>query len=217
MGILTRFKDIMASNVHAIFNNREDKHPERAIEKYMMQARSDLGQVKAETEALRVQAERAQRAVDDNMAEQEKLQRYIDKCNESGNTSDARQFERKLDKVKTDGEVLNQKLIKAENDLDQLSEMREKLSSDIGTLEAKLSEVKNKVNMAQSQEKLNNIAAKSGSNNTTEMFSRMNEKADRLMDRANAMAELQADPETESYEELQALARKYDDDGGQDE
>ena len=217
MGILTRFKDIMASNVHAIFNNREDKHPERAIEKYMMQARSDLGQVKAETEALRVQAERAQRAVDDNMAEQEKLQRYIDKCNENGNTSDARQFERKLDKVKTDGEVLNQKLIKAENDLDQFSEMKEKLSSDIGTLEAKLSEVKNKVNMAQSQEKLNNIAAKSGSNNTTEMFSRMNEKADRMMDRANAMAELQADPETESYEELQALARKYDDDGGQDE
>ena len=50
MGILGRFKDIMASNIHAIFN-REDKHPEQTVEKYLGQLRRDLGQVKAETEA----------------------------------------------------------------------------------------------------------------------------------------------------------------------
>ena len=39
MGILSRFKDIMASNVNAVFN-KEDKHPEKAIEKYLIRTQS---------------------------------------------------------------------------------------------------------------------------------------------------------------------------------
>ena len=65
MGIIGRFKDIMASNIHAIFN-REDKHPEQTVEKYLGQLRRDLGQVKAETDAYKMQYDRAQRAVDEN-------------------------------------------------------------------------------------------------------------------------------------------------------
>ena len=213
MGILTRFKDIMASNVHALFN-REDKHPEKTIEKYLIQMRSDLGQVKAETEALRVEAQRAQRAVDENMAEQEKLRRYIEKSREYGNTADALSFERKLEKVQSDGEILNQKLIKAETDLDSLSALNEKLSSDIGSLEGKLGVYKNTLSMAESQEKLNNIANKAGAENTNAMFSSMNEKANEILDRANAMAELNRGTYYSDYDDIQNLANKYDNSEG---
>ena len=74
MGILTRFKDIMASNINAVFKN-EDKHPEKAIEKYLLQLRSDLGQVKSETAALEMDVRRAENALNQNRAEKEKLEK----------------------------------------------------------------------------------------------------------------------------------------------
>ncbi len=212
LGILSRFKDIMASNVHAVFN-REDKHPEKTVNKYLTQMKMDLGQVKAETDALRISAERAQRAVDENMAEQEKLKRYIDKCNESGNTSDALSFQRRLEKVTAEGEVLNQRLIKAENDLDSLRALNEKLTQDMETLESKMNDYNTKMSMAEAQEELNKIASRAGAESTDEMFSRMNDTADRMMDRANAMAELESGRGMTDYDELQSLASKYDDSG----
>ena len=120
MGILGRFKDIMASNIHAIFN-REDKHPEQTVEKYLGQLRRDLGQVKAETEALKMEYNRAQRAVDENEDEQAKLERYLGRAREAKSTSDARTFERKLEKVREDGTVLAQKLAQAKEDMDKLA------------------------------------------------------------------------------------------------
>ena len=40
MGILTRFKDIMASNVNALID--KSRNPEKTINEYMNQLRSDL-------------------------------------------------------------------------------------------------------------------------------------------------------------------------------
>ena len=209
MGILSRFKDIMASNIHAIFNN-EDKHPERTIEKYLNQLRTDLGQVKSETEALKTEYQRAQRAVDENLAEQEKLERYIQKSNDAGNSSDARTFERRLEKVKEDGMVLNQKFEQSKMNMDALVKMNDKLSGDISTLESKLNEIKSKMEAANAQQKMNQMAAKAGSGNPDEMFNKMNEKANYALDRANAMAELEKGPETQNYSDLESLAEKYD-------
>ncbi len=216
MGILGRFKDIMASNIHAIFNN-EDKHPEKTIEKYLNQLRSDLGQVMAETNALKTEYQRAKRAVDDNLSEQEKLQRYIEKSLENGNSSDARIFEGKLDKVKEEGLALSQKFEQSKANMDSLVQMNDKLSGDISTLESKLNEIKNKMEAANAQQRMNNMAAKAGSGSPDEMFSRMNEKADYALDRANAMAELEKGSSrgaaTQDFSEVERLASKYDDMG----
>ena len=46
MGILTRFKDIMASNINALLDKCED--PEKMIDQYMRNLESDLGKVKPE-------------------------------------------------------------------------------------------------------------------------------------------------------------------------
>ena len=209
MGILSRFKDIMASNIHAMFNN-EDKHPERTIEKYLNQLRTDLGQVKSETAALKIDFQRAERAVDENIAEQEKLEQYIQKATEAGNSSDVRTYERRLEKVKEDGLVLNQKYEQSKANMDALVKMNDKLSGDISTLESKLNEIKSKMEAAYAQQKMNQIAAKAGSGNPDEMFNKMNEKADYALDRANAMAELERGPVTQNYSDLESLAEKYE-------
>lgn len=211
MGILGRFKDIMASNIHAIFN-REDKHPEQTVEKYLGQLRRDLGQVKAETEALKMEYNRAQRAVDENEDEQAKLERYLERAREAKSTSDARTFERKLEKVREDGTVLAQKLAQAKEDMDKLAALNEKLGGDISTLEAKLSEIKGTLSAASQQEQLNKMAKKAGAVNSDEMFSQMSERANYALDKANAMAELEAGPSAAADRELESLTEKYDSD-----
>ncbi len=211
MGILGRFKDIMASNIHAIFN-REDKHPEQTVEKYLGQLRRDLGQVKAETEALKMEYNRAQRAVDENEDEQAKLERYLERAREAKSTSDARTFERKLEKVREDGTVLAQKLAQAKEDMDKLAALNEKLGGDISTLEAKLSEIKGTLSAASQQEQLNKMAKKAGAANSDEMFSQMSERANYALDKANAMAELEAGPSAATDRELESLTEKYDSD-----
>lgn len=211
MGILGRFKDIMASNIHAIFN-REDKHPEQTVEKYLGQLRRDLGQVKAETEALKMEYNRAQRAVDENEDEQAKLERYLERAREAKSTSDARTFERKLEKVREDGTVLAQKLAQAKEDMDKLTALNDKLGGDISTLEAKLSEIKGTLSAASQQEQLNKMAKKAGAANSDEMFSQMSERANYALDKANAMAELEAGPSAAADRELESLTEKYDSD-----
>ena len=211
MGILGRFKDIMASNIHAIFN-REDKHPEQTVEKYLGQLRRDLGQVKAETEALKMEYNRAQRAVDENEDEQAKLERYLERAREAKSTSDARTFERKLEKVREDGTVLAQKLAQAKEDMDKLAALNEKLGGDISTLEAKLSEIKGTLTAASQQEQLNKMAKKAGAANSDEMFSQMSERANYALDKANALAELEAGPSAAADRELESLTEKYDSD-----
>ena len=70
--------------------------------------------------------------------------------------------------------------------------------------------INEKIKTAEAQNSMNNIVSRAGSRNTEEMFSKMNEKADYIMDRANAMAELENVQRTEELSELDRLANKYD-------
>lgn len=212
MGILRRFKDIMASNVNAVIH-RDEKNPEKAIEKYLTQLRADLGQVKAETAALQAEYNRAERAFFDNQTEKEKMQRYISKAQESGDMSSVRIYENKLAAIETEGVRLNEKYASAKQDMDNLKVMNEKLSTDAETLEGKLSEIKAKMSAAEALQSMNKIASKAGAANSDEMFNRMNEKADYMMDRANAMAELDGAQQKRELSELEELESKYNNDG----
>ena len=197
MGILSRFKDIMASNVNAVFN-KEDKRNEKTVRKYLDSLKSDLGQVYSETEAIKVEYKRARMAYDDNVAEQEKLDRYIMKAGESGDIASARQYEARLESVKEEGVTLKQKYEMVKGDMDNLTAMNDKLRDDIATLESKLSEIKAKEMSASKQD-------------PDRILTEMNDKADYIIDKANAMEELNRSSGQSSYDEVEALAEKYDD------
>lgn len=50
MGIITRFKDIMAANINALLDKCED--PEKMIDQYLRNLEQDFSKVKAETAAI---------------------------------------------------------------------------------------------------------------------------------------------------------------------
>lgn len=63
MGILTRFKDIMASNVNALFDKCED--PEKMVDQYLRNLENDLASVKAETASVMADEKSAKRKLDE--------------------------------------------------------------------------------------------------------------------------------------------------------
>ena len=58
-GILSRFKDIMSSNINALLDKVED--PMKMIDQYLRNLESDLGKVKAETAAVMAEETKSKR------------------------------------------------------------------------------------------------------------------------------------------------------------
>ena len=50
MGVLSRFKDIMAANFNALLDKAED--PQKMIDQYLRNLNDDLAKVKAETASV---------------------------------------------------------------------------------------------------------------------------------------------------------------------
>ena len=214
-GIMKRFKDIMSANINALLDKAED--PEKMIDQYLRDMESDLGKVKAETAAVMAEATRTKRELDECDAEIEKMQKYAEKALTAGNEDDARKFlEKKVQLAKT-RETLKQVADNAAANAEKMREMHDKLTKDIASLNDRKASIKAKVAAAKAQQKMNDLTAKVGNMNLTDgmsAFDRMEAKADKMLDEANAMAELNApSAEAESMEELQ---RKYDSDGSAD-
>ena len=73
-GIITRFKDIMSSNINALLDKAED--PSKMIDQYLRNLESDLGKVKAETASVMAEEKRAKRELDELNEQIDKMQRY---------------------------------------------------------------------------------------------------------------------------------------------
>ena len=90
-----------------------------------------------------------------------------------------------------------------------MKQMYDKLCSDIATLNARKDAVKAKVAVAKTQEKINKIGSSmQGAAKNLSAFDRMEAKANQMLDKANAMAELNGAAGTESS--VDDLMNKYD-------
>jgi len=205
MSILTRFKDIMASNINALLDKAED--PEKMIDQYLRNLNRDLGNVKAETASVMAEEQRAKRVLAECKSDIEKMEKYAIKALEAGNEDDARKFlERKTQLVEQQTALQSAYNLAASN-ASQMRQMHDKLVSDINELEAKRSMLKAKWSVAKTQQRLNQIGSSvTDANNTSSAFGRMEDKINRALDEANAMAELNKKPE----DDLEELADKYE-------
>ena len=206
MGILTRFKDIMASNINALLDKCED--PEKMIDQYMRNMESDLGKVKAETASVMAEETRAKRELDECNEQINKMQAYAEKALVAGNEADARTFLEKKQQLATTQASLQQSYDIAVDNAKKMRQMHDKLVKDIESLESRRNAIKAKVKAAKAQERINQVGSSfTGASNSMAAFERMEAKADKMLDEANAMAELnrsQADADVDS------LAAKYD-------
>lgn len=207
MGILQRFKEIMSANINALLDRAED--PEKMIDQYTREMQSDLGKVKSETATVMAEEARAKRALDENEAEIEKMGRYAEKALLAGNESDAKVFLTKKADLEKKKETLTSLYESAAVNAAQMREMHDKLEKDIASLEERKRAIKAKMKVAKTQEKLNEIGA-SYNNAQAGMaaFDRMEEKANQMLDMANAKAQLNSRPQQDNAE---ALESKYDD------
>lgn len=205
MGILTRFKDIMASNINALLDKCED--PEKMIDQYMRNLESDLGKVKAETASVMAEETRAKRELDECTEQINKMQSYAEKALTAGNEADARSFLEKKQQLVTTQTALQQAYNVAADNASKMRQMHDKLVNDISDLRARKETIKAKVAVAKAQERVNQVGSSlRGVSNNMSAFDRMEEKANKMLDTANAMAQLNASADTN----VDDLARKYD-------
>ena len=179
MGILTRFKDIMSANINALLDKCED--PEKMIDQYMRNLESDLGKVKAETASVMAEETRAKRELDECTEQINKMQAYAEKALKAGNESDARSFLEKKQQLATTQAALTQAYNVAADNAAKMRQMHDKLVKDISSVV--------------------------GASNSMDAFNKMEAKANKMLDEANAMAELNASAEDSNIDNL---AAKYD-------
>lgn len=205
MSILERFKTIMTSNINAMLDKAED--PEKMIDQILRDLDRDLRNVKSETATIMADEKRAKRELDDCLLEIEKMESYAMKALKQDNENDARRFlEEKKNLEEKEGALKTSYELAAENSI-KMKEMHSKLVKDISDLESRKSSIKAKMAVAKTQEKINEVGKSAkGVGSSIDAFSRMEDKANRALDEAEAMRELNKSIDND----IEDLTSKYD-------
>jgi len=202
--MLTRFKDIIASNVNALLDKAED--PGKMIDQYLRNLSKDLADVKKETAGVMAEESRTKRLVQENEKEVAKFTELAKKALVSGNDDDARVFLAKKHELEDIGAGLQTAAAAAHENAVKMRQMHDKLVKDINSLNARRNTLKAKAAIAKTQEKVNKIgAAGDKAMGAMGAFDRMEDKINRRLDEANARAELDSTP----IDEALALEEKY--------
>ncbi|AFA48581.1 PspA/IM30 family protein [Acetobacterium woodii] len=208
MAILERFSDIIRANINDLLDKMED--PAIMIDQYLIDLLEDLAEVKRSTAEVMGEETRTKRLVDSNNAELEKYASLAKKALVAGNEGDARTFLTRKQELENQASELMDVYAAAHENAMKMRQMHDKLATDIQTLQARRTMIKSKVSIAKTQEILNQ--ASSSTNQTGDAmnaFTRMEAKADHMLDEANAMAELNILP----VDPVDALEEKYGESG----
>ena len=205
MGILSRFKDIMSSNINALLDKAED--PEKIIDQTLRNLNNDLAKVKEETAEVMADEAKAKRNLDECNAEIARMQQYAEKAVVAGNDADATRFLSEKSKLVAKQATLQQVYDVSAANAMKMRQMHDKLVNDIAELDSRKDAIKAKIRLAKAQQDINKMTSKVNSESSFASFQRMEDKADAMLDVAAAEAELNA---TTASSEVDNLAAKYD-------
>lgn len=204
MGMLDRFADIIKANVNDLLDRAED--PAKMVDQYLRDLAESLAEVKEETAGVMAEEARTARMVSENNKEVEKYDGLARRALQAGNEGDARTFLAKKQQLEAQGESLVAAAEAARDNAEKMRAMHDKLVNDIETLRGRREAIKAKIAVAKTQDQVNKVSS-AGDSAAAAMsaFDRMEAKADEMLDRSNAMAELNADPTDPAAD----LERKY--------
>lgn len=192
MGIISRFSDIMKSNINALLDKYED--PSKMVDQTLRDLREDLAEVKKETASIMADAKNANRKVEECEAEIKRYLKATENALKAGEDEDARKLLAKKQQYESQLESLKKAAQLANDNADKMRKMHDKLVNDIELLETKKDSIKAKSAVAKTQERINKIqdgGKKAAS--SIDAFNRMEEKANKALDEAMAHAELNND------------------------
>lgn len=202
MGILSRFSEIMKSNINALLDRAED--PEKMADQMLRNTREQFAEVKAQTAAVMADAAKANRDAADCQADIARYQKAAENALISRNEGDAKKLIAQKQKLEEKYKALQQAADLANANADKMRQMYDKLASDIETLEARKDAIKAKTAAAKAQQSINRlVSGLPDTNSSLEAFDRMDARASKQLDAAMAEAQLN---ETSSSEDL---AEKY--------
>lgn len=197
MGIISRFTEIMKSNINAQLDKCED--PAKMIDQTLRELNENFAEVKKETAGVMAAEKEADRAVQECEEQIRKYNLASENALKANNEEDARTIlSRKQPFVDNLVNLKKTQAVAKENS-DKMRQMYNKLANDIQMLETKRNGIKATVAAAKTQEKMNKISSGSKrSMASLETFDRMEDKANRMLDSAMAEAELSADMDAEN-------------------
>lgn len=202
MGILSRFSEIMKSNINALLDRAED--PEKMADQMLRNTREQFAEVKAQTASVMADAAKANRDAADCLADIARYQKAAENALISRNEGDAKKLIAQKQKLEEKYKALQQAADLANANADKMRQMYDKLASDIETLEARKDAIKAKTAAAKAQQSINRlVSGLPDTNSSLEAFDRMDARATKQLDAAMAEAQLN---ETSSSEDL---AEKY--------
>lgn len=207
MGIIQRFSQIMSANVNALLDKCED--PAKMIDQTLREMNENLAEVKTATASVMAEEKRCQRSVDSIQTEKEKWEGIAKKALAAGNEEDAKTAIQKKLEVQSRLDTAQKTLDAAKENTKKMQQMYNKLTSDISELNNRRSLIKSQVSMAKATEKANKVSSLADSSDAMDAFTRMETKAQRMLDEAMAHAELNEEPKDEAEE----LLNKYSDAG----
>lgn len=189
MGMMSRFADIMKSNINAALDKAED--PSKMIDQTLRDAREDLAKVRKETAGVMAVAKDAERDYNDCVKNINEYTEAAKNALKAGNEDDARVLLGQKNLYEKNLEDLKQARDVAMANADKMREMHDKLTRDIQALEAKRSSIRAKVATAKAQEHINDVMSGGDKAKASiEKFERMEDKADKMLDAAMAEADL---------------------------
>ncbi|MCR5586665.1 MAG: PspA/IM30 family protein [Lachnospiraceae bacterium] len=192
MSILNRFSVIMKSNIHALLDGLED--PSKIVDQTLRDLRNDLAEVKKETAGVMANEKNAKRLLEECDADISQYTLAAQNALIAGNEEDAKTLIKKKQQFEKKKESLEENYALAKSNADKMRQMHDKLVDDIDELEIRKEAIKAKVATAKAQQQLNKvIAGGKGKESSHSAFERMEARADRMLDTAEAMTELNED------------------------
>lgn len=203
MGILERCKNIMSANVNALLDKAED--PAKMIDQTLLNLRKDLAEVKKETASVMADEKNAKRKLDECQSKIEDYRHAAENALKSGREDDARKLlsAKKAEEGKLS--ALQSTYDMAAANAEKMRQMHDKLVNDIESLETRRDSIKAKTAAAKAQKHMNKVFS-GGDKAAASMdaFDRYEAKADKMLDEAEAMTELNG-----SDNSTDALLGKY--------
>lgn len=211
MGILSRFKDILSANVNAILDKAED--PVKMIDQYLENAMNDFAEVKEETAAVLAEEKRCKRLLVSNQEDIKKYETLAQKAVLAGNDGDAKVFLAEKQVLEANEDRYQKAYAAARANAEKMRQLHDKLAADIQSLQNRRAGIKATMAVANTQKTVNKAIGSYGeASGSLAGFAKMEEKAQRMLDEAAALSELN---ENAGSEEVSALEEKYSAAGSQ--
>jgi len=209
MSVLSRFKNIMSANIHALLDKAED--PAKMIDQTLRNLANDLAEVKKETAGVMAEETRTRREADANIEEVRKNMDLARKALAAGNEDHARVFLNKKNELEAQGLELQKLAEAAQANAVQMRAMHDKLVKDINALKSRKSMIKSNIAVAKATERVQQMGnAGAKAEGALQAFDRFEKQAQERLDRAQALTALNEVPRDEAV----ALAELYKAGGG---